>query len=273
MIPSTRFFRRAATPLALAGSLLFLLSACGGGGDPANGDDRAEAAGSADAQAAPAAPKASDQSEAAPTSALQLETADEKASYALGYQLASRYAEDEFFSLDKKLMMRGVADAADGKPMAVSPADAQAAGEELQGRMQEAQAAAAAEAKAASEAYLKKNKEKEGVFVTDSGLQYEILKEGDSDESPGATDSVKVHYHGTLVDGTVFDSSVDRGRPISFRLDGVIPGWTEGLQLMSVGDKYRFTIPSDLAYGDQPKGNIPPGSTLIFEVELLGINE
>jgi FKBP-type peptidyl-prolyl cis-trans isomerase FkpA len=88
---------------------------------------------------------------------------------------------------------------------------------------------------------------------------------------PAATDSVSVHYHGTLIDGSVFDSSVERGEPISIPLNGVIPGWTEGLQLMNVGDKYRFFIPSDLAYGEQGAGTIPPNSTLIFEVELLAI--
>jgi len=108
--------------------------------------------------------------------------------------------------------------------------------------------------------------------TTASGLKYQILKWGGGKTSPKATDTVKVHYHGTLLDGTVFDSSVDRGQPISFRLDQVIPGWTEGLQLMKVGDKFRFEIPPNLAYGDlSPSPKIPPNSTLVFEVELLGI--
>ena len=108
--------------------------------------------------------------------------------------------------------------------------------------------------------------------TTPSGLKYQILKHGTGTVSPKATDTVKVHYHGTLLDGTVFDSSVERGQPISFPLNGVIPGWTEGLQLMKVGDKFKFVIPPNLAYGpNSPSPKIPPNSTLVFEVELLGI--
>ena len=108
--------------------------------------------------------------------------------------------------------------------------------------------------------------------TTASGLKYQVLKQGAGTASPKATDTVKVHYHGTLLDGTVFDSSVQRGEPISFPLNGVIPGWTEGLQLMKVGDKFKFEIPPDLAYGaNSPSPKIPPNSTLVFEVELLGI--
>ncbi len=121
--------------------------------------------------------------------------------------------------------------------------------------------------------FLENNKNAEGVQVTDSGLQYLVLNEGSGDTHPGPTDKVKVHYHGTLIDGSVFDSSVDRGQPIEFGLNQVISGWTEGLQLMVVGEKTRLFIPSDLAYGDRGAGPIPPGSTLIFDVELLGINE
>jgi FKBP-type peptidyl-prolyl cis-trans isomerase len=108
--------------------------------------------------------------------------------------------------------------------------------------------------------------------TTASGLKYQVLKGGTGTVSPKATDTVKVHYHGTLLDGTVFDSSVERGEPISFPLNGVIRGWTEGLQLMKVGDKFKFEIPPNLAYGDRsPSPKIPPNSTLVFEVELLGI--
>jgi FKBP-type peptidyl-prolyl cis-trans isomerase len=108
--------------------------------------------------------------------------------------------------------------------------------------------------------------------TTPSGLKYEVLKQGTGTVSPKATDTVKVHYHGTLLDGTVFDSSVERGEPISFPLNRVIPGWTEGLQLMKVGDKFKFEIPSNLAYGPvSPSPKIPANSTLVFEVELLGI--
>lgn len=121
--------------------------------------------------------------------------------------------------------------------------------------------------------FLENNKNEEGVVETSSGLQYKILTQGDSEGRPTASDKVKVHYHGTLLDGTVFDSSVDRNEPISFGLNQVIKGWTEGVQLMGVGDKYRFYIPSGLAYGNRSAGKITPSSTLIFDVELLGINE
>lgn len=109
--------------------------------------------------------------------------------------------------------------------------------------------------------------------TTASGLQFEVLQRGSGTVSPKATDTVNVHYHGTLLDGSVFDSSVERGEPISFPLNGVIRGWTEGVQLMKVGDKFRFVIPPHLAYGmNSPSPKIPPMSTLVFEIQLLGIN-
>ncbi|MCI5681480.1 MAG: FKBP-type peptidyl-prolyl cis-trans isomerase [Paludibacteraceae bacterium] len=126
--------------------------------------------------------------------------------------------------------------------------------------------------KAEGEKFLEANKLKEGVITTESGLQYEVITMGKG-KKPVATDRVKVHYHGTLIDGTVFDSSVDRGEPITFGLNQVIPGWTEGLQLMPVGSKFRFYIPQELGYGAREAGSIPPYSTLIFEVELLGIEK
>ena len=122
------------------------------------------------------------------------------------------------------------------------------------------------------EKFLAENALKEGVTTTESGLQYEVIKMGKG-KKPAATDRVKVHYHGTLTDGTVFDSSVERGEPTSFGLNQVIKGWTEGLQLMPVGSKFRFYIPQELGYGAQAAGSIPPYSTLIFEVELLSIEK
>jgi FKBP-type peptidyl-prolyl cis-trans isomerase FklB len=123
------------------------------------------------------------------------------------------------------------------------------------------------------EKFLEENKLREGVITTASGLQYEVLVKGKGKKTPTATDKVKVHYHGTLTNGVVFDSSVDRDEPITFGLTQVIPGWTEGLQLMTVGSKYKFYIPSHLGYGSQQAGSIPPYSVLIFEVELLGIEK
>jgi len=127
--------------------------------------------------------------------------------------------------------------------------------------------------KETGEAFLAQNKTKEGIITTDSGLQYEIITEG-TGEKPGLENTVTTHYHGTLIDGTVFDSSVNRGEPVSFPVNGVIPGWTEALQLMSVGSKWKLFIPSELAYGERGAGSaIGPNETLIFEVELISIDE
>ena len=139
-----------------------------------------------------------------------------------------------------------------------------------QAKAQEALAAQAEE----GVAFLEQNGQREGVMTTASGLQYEVLESGNdtSASSPSASDTVTVHYHGTLIDGTVFDSSMERGEPATFPLNGVISGWTEGLQLMKVGDTYRFFIPSDLAYGDAGAGGmIGPNATLIFDVELIDV--
>ncbi len=124
--------------------------------------------------------------------------------------------------------------------------------------------------KATGEAFLAENKTKPGVKVTESGLQYRVITEGEG-ENPGPEDVVEVHYTGKLIDGTVFDSSIERGETIKFPLNGVIPGWTEGVQLMKPGSKYEFVIPANLAYGERATGPIPGGSTLIFEVELISI--
>lgn len=120
--------------------------------------------------------------------------------------------------------------------------------------------------------FLQNNKQVEGVVETDSGLQLQVLTAGSGEVHPSASSKVKVHYHGTLLDGTVFDSSVERNEPISFGLNQVIKGWTEGLQLMVVGEKTRLFIPAELGYGNNAAGKIPPGSLLIFDVELLAIN-
>jgi peptidylprolyl isomerase len=130
---------------------------------------------------------------------------------------------------------------------------------------------AAVENIAIAEAFLVKNKAKDNIHETDSGLQYEVLQKGSGELHPNARSTVKVHYHGTLINGEVFDSSVERGEPISFPLNRVIKGWTEGVQLMVVGDKFRFFIPPALAYGNTSTGKISSGSLLIFEVELLDI--
>ncbi len=127
-------------------------------------------------------------------------------------------------------------------------------------------------AKKAGEDFLAANAKKPGVKVLPSGLQYKVLKSGNG-PSPKATDTVKTHYHGTFINGKVFDSSVERGEPVEFPVNGVIKGWTEALQLMKVGDKWQLFIPSDLAYGPDGQGPIPPNSVLVFDVELLGISK
>lgn len=142
--------------------------------------------------------------------------------------------------------------------------------QEMQKKKQAKDAEESKVSKKEGEEFLSNNRKNANVKETPSGLQYTVITESIG-KKPTKSDTVKVHYHGTLLNGKVFDSSVQRGEPISFPLNQVIAGWTEGLQLMSVGSKYRFFIPSNLAYGDQAVGTIPAGSTLIFEVELLGI--
>lgn len=209
----------------------------------------------------------------------KLETQEQKNAYALGAnigtfidQQATTYAEVGI-ALDRDLLIKGVMEGAAGKAQLTEEEtqqilhDLQVAFRDGQNKKREAESE---KNKVEGAEYLEKNKMRDGVVVTDSGLQYEVLVEGDG-EKPAETDTVKVHYHGTLIDGTVFDSSVDRGQPATFPLNRVITGWTEGVQLMSVGSKFRFHIPENLAYGDRLAGKITPFSTLIFEVELLSI--
>lgn len=206
-----------------------------------------------------------------------LDTDEQKASYGIGFGFAQNLkAQTEGLDLSVEAVVMGIQDAMNDSEMALSDEEIQTAIAALQQKQMETQQAAAEEqaeaARAEGEAFLAENAEKDNVMTTESGLQYEILQEGDSDQSPTAESTVRVHYHGTLINGTVFDSSVERGEPVEFPLNGVIAGWTEGVQLMNVGDKYRFFIPAELAYGDrQASPLIPPGSTLIFEVELLDI--
>ena len=206
-----------------------------------------------------------------------LDTDEQKAAYGIGYGFAANLKQQtEGLSLSTEALVKGVSDAMADAEMSISEEDIQTAIAALQQKQMEVQQAAVAEksaaARAEGEAFLAENGKKDGVITTESGLQYEIIERGDSDVRPTADNTVKVHYHGTIINGTVFDSSVERGEPIEFPLNGVIAGWTEGVQLMAVGDKFRFFIPADLAYGDnQASPLIPPGSALIFEVELLEV--
>lgn len=195
---------------------------------------------------------------------------EQKVSYGIGYNMGARVASDGALAVDQAAYLAGIKDGLAKAKTRVPEADLEAAFMAMQEKMSAAQAEAGKKQLAAGNEYLAKNKAKPGVLVTASGLQYEVLKSG-TGPKPKTTDTVRVHYHGTLIDGTVFDSSVQRNEPAEFEVTGVIPAWTEALLLMSVGDKWKLTIPSTIAYGTQDKGKIPPNSVLIFEVELLAI--
>lgn len=204
----------------------------------------------------------------------KLNTEKDKLSYVVGTQIGGSLVQikDE---LDINVVVAAMKDILDGKEPALTPEQAMEVQKAFAERMQAKQAARmqelAASNKTEGEAFLAKNKSAAGVKTTASGLQYQVVTEGNGPK-PAATDTVKVHYTGTLLDGTKFDSSVDRGQPAQFALNAVIPGWTEALQLMPVGSKYVLWIPSELAYGDRgTPGPIGPNATLKFEVELLEI--
>jgi FKBP-type peptidyl-prolyl cis-trans isomerase FkpA/FKBP-type peptidyl-prolyl cis-trans isomerase FklB len=190
-----------------------------------------------------------------------------KISYALGYEVAHQTPPE----LDINSFITGVRDGHARNEAAYNEEELQAAYEQFQKDMQQKQLDDAKKAQASSDSFLTENGKKPGVKTTASGLQYLVTKEG-TGKSPAAYSMVKVHYTGKLVDGTVFDSSVERGEPIEFPLNQVIPGWTEGLQLMKEGGKATLYIPSQLGYGQQGvPGTIPPNSTLIFDVELIEV--
>lgn len=198
-------------------------------------------------------------------------TPEAKASYGIGRQMGEQLAANPFEGVVNSAVAAGLIDALEGKESTVSRADLEAAFGVISQRMQEVQAAKAKELAGAGEAFLTENAKKAGITTTASGLQYEVITQGEG-AKPTATSRVKTHYHGTLIDGTVFDSSYDRGQPIDFAVNGVIAGWTEALQLMPVGSKWRLYVPYNLAYGERGAGAaIGPFSTLIFDVELLDI--
>lgn len=199
------------------------------------------------------------------------QTEEDKTFYALGAAVARSIAPFDLTEAELKQVQAGFADSALKKPLTVNVQDYIPKLQELQTTRM---AAAAEKEKTAGEAYLTKAAGEPGAKKTESGLVYSEIKAG-TGPSPAATDTVNVHYHGTLPDGKVFDSSVQRNQPATFQLNGVIPCWTEGVQMMKVGGKSKLVCPSAIAYGDQgtPDGSIKPGSTLVFEVELLGIEK
>lgn len=197
-------------------------------------------------------------------------TEDIKAvSYCVGMSIAGSLMQQDLDGISPEVLAEAIADAFAGKEPLYTP---EMANTIIQNYLQSAGEAKFGQNKEAGEAFLNENKLKTGIHTTVSGLQYEILTEGNGNK-PAATDSVTVHYHGTLIDGTVFDSSVMRGQPATFGVHQVIPGWTEALQLMNTGAKFRLYIPQELAYGAHPHpgGPIKPYSALIFDVELLEI--
>lgn len=200
----------------------------------------------------------------------------EKISYIIGRDMAANFKK-QGLEVDPEIFLQGFKEALSGTESKLKPEEVQAAMMALQQEMQIRQSASqgqAAEAnKKEGEAFLAQNKTKEGVVTLPSGLQYQVLQEG-SGASPGPTDKVTTHYHGTLIDGTVFDSSYERGQPATFPVNGVISGWTEALQHMKEGAKWRLFLPSNLAYGAQGAGeDIGPHATLIFDVELISVNK
>lgn len=190
-------------------------------------------------------------------------------SYCVGMSIAGSLMEQNLEGIDPDIMASAIKDAFAGRQPEFTPEQANMI---IQNYLQQKSEALYEENKHAGEEFLHNNRMNDNVCITPSGLQYEIIEEGNGPK-PGPTDTVSVHYHGTLIDGTVFDSSVRRGQPATFGVHQVIPGWTEALQLMSVGSKYRLYIPQQLAYGAHPHpgGPIKPYSALIFDVELLEI--
>ncbi|GIZ13627.1 FKBP-type peptidyl-prolyl cis-trans isomerase [Pseudomonas sp. NCCP-436] len=193
-----------------------------------------------------------------------------RVSYGIGRQLGGQLRDNPPPGVNLEAILAGLSDAFGDQASRVSESELSASFQVIRERMQ-AEAAAKAEAAAGEgRAYLAENAKREGVTVLPSGLQYEVLVAGGG-ARPSRDDHVRTHYHGTLIDGTVFDSSYERGQPAEFPVGGVIAGWVEALQLMNAGSKWRLHVPSELAYGAQGVGSIPPHSVLVFDVELLEI--
>jgi FKBP-type peptidyl-prolyl cis-trans isomerase FklB len=214
--------------------------------------------------------------EEAKVAELKLETPKDRISYTIGVNIGQDFKGQEV-DVDTDILLMGLKDSLDGKELKLTDeemiAEIQAFQQKMQEKMIAEMEASAGKNQAEGEAFLAENANKEGVVVTESGLQYKILEEGEG-ASPGAADVATVHYRGTLIDGTQFDSSYDRGQPATFPVGGVIPGWTEALQLMKPGAKWQLFIPSALAYGERGAGqDIGPNATLLFDVELISVEK
>ncbi len=198
-----------------------------------------------------------------------LKTINDSASYAIGVSVASFYKQQGITQLNTALVSKAINDIFGGKKGLLDDETCNAVVNKLMNKIQEDKSKNSIES---GKAFLEKNKTRPGVKTTETGLQYEVISEG-TGIKPFATDSVTVNYKGTLIDGTEFDNSYTRGEPVTFPLNRVIPGWTEGLQLMTVGSKYKLYIPYTLAYGLHGQGPIPGGATLVFEVDLLDVKK
>ncbi|WP_374211874.1 FKBP-type peptidyl-prolyl cis-trans isomerase [Alteromonas gilva] len=205
------------------------------------------------------------------TVSAQFKTVETQASYGIGFQMGQQLQSNPFDGLDLDSVLTGLKDAFTGEAPQVDNDTLRTAFGEIHQRMQAAKAKQHEAAIAEGESFLADNAKRDEVTVTESGLQYEVINAGDG-EVPTADSTIRAHYHGTLIDGSVFDSSYERGQPAEFPVGGVIKGWTEALQIMPVGAKWRLYVPHDLAYGEQGAGGaIAPYSTLIFDIELLDV--
>ncbi|WP_143306927.1 FKBP-type peptidyl-prolyl cis-trans isomerase [Chitinophaga vietnamensis] len=214
--------------------------------------------------------KAKPKPAAATAKAAVLKTRIDSISYGIGLNIADNLKTQGLENVNTAVLSKAIQDVLKKSPLLLTKEQSDMS---ISNYLQQLKAEKFAKNREAGVKFLAENKSKPGVVALPSGLQYQVLRAGDGPK-PTATDKVRTHYHGTLIDGTVFDSSVDRGEPISFPVNGVIKGWTEALQLMPVGSKWRLFIPADLAYGDRQAGpKIAPGSTLIFDVELLAIEK
>lgn len=203
---------------------------------------------------------------------IKFDSIELRASYGIGRQMGDQLAQNAFEGLNVNAIAAGIGDSLTGAEMRVPVEQIQEAFGEINKILQARQEELAKEAAAAGTAYLEENAKRDEITVLESGLQYEVVEAGEEGDKPEASSKVRVHYHGTFIDGSKFDSSVDRGEPAEFPVGGVIAGWTEALQLMNKGAKWKLHIPYNLAYGAQGSpGGIPPYATLVFDVELIDI--